>query len=100
MSPGATPPGGRIGDVAVTTKSCGLTTVFPATVTVILPLVAPTGTTAVSAVADAAVTAAGTPLNETMFWAAMAANPVPPIATDVPTGPLVGANPVNVIGAD
>ena len=42
-------------------------------------MLAPAGTVTVSEVADAAVTAAATVLNDTVFCAAVALNPVPAI---------------------
>ena len=85
--------------VVVTTKSCALVTVFPATRTVTLPVTAPEGTTAVIDVVDAATTVAATPLNATAFATIVGLNPVPAIATAVPTGPDEGETALSVIGA-
>ena len=51
------------GEVVVTVKSLALVAVFPATVTVIFPVVAPEGTLQVIDVAVLAVTTAAVPLN-------------------------------------
>ena len=50
-------------------------------------------------VADAATTVAATPLNATAFAAIVGLNPVPAIATVVPTGPDDGETALSVIGA-
>src|SRR5262249_28846953 len=68
----------------------------PGVVTVIGPVVAPEGTVAVICVSELAeYDVALTPLNAT---AVAPVNPVPVIVTEVPTGPLVGANEL-IIGA-
>src|SRR5262245_10722217 len=85
---------------AVTTKSDALATVLPATVTVTFPVVAPAGTVTESDAAVAALTAAATPLNETVFCAAFALKPVPVMVTNVPADPLGGAKCDSVICAE
>jgi hypothetical protein len=59
-------------------------------VTVILPVVAPTGTVTVSAVSVAEVTVAAVPLNATVFSDAEALKPEPKTATVEPRVPLGG----------
>ena len=77
----------------VTVKSVALVAVPPGVVTVILPVVAPDGTVAVTDVAVLVVNVAVTPLNLT---AVTPVRFVPVIVTLVPTGPLVGVNDVIV----
>lgn len=77
----------------ITVNELALAVVAPATVTEIAPLVAPAGTTAISCVALADVTAATVPLNETVSFATVGSKLLPAIVTDVPTGPLAGFNP-------
>jgi hypothetical protein len=74
----------------VTVKSSALVAVFPATVTVIRPLVAPSGTLVLIEPVSEALAAAAFPLNVTALLAAVALKPAPYIVTAVPTGPLVG----------
>jgi hypothetical protein len=61
-----------------------------ALVTVILPVVAPTGTRTVSAVSVADVTVAAVPLKATVFSDADALKPEPKTVTGVPVVPLGG----------
>ena len=61
--PHALPPIGEVGAAGVTQKLPVLVTVLPATVTVMVPLVAPTGTVVVMLVAVLAVTTVAVPLN-------------------------------------
>ena len=68
------------------------------TVTVIVPVVAPTGTDVVMLVAVLAVTTAVVPLNFTMLLAGVKSKFVPVIVTEVPIGPLVGVKLV-IVGA-
>src|SRR5712692_3441623 len=71
------------------TVNVPLLAVPPGVVTAILPVFAPTGTVAVTCVAEFTVNAVAlTPPNVT-FVAPV--NPAPAIVTCVPTGPLVGA---------
>jgi hypothetical protein len=86
-----------VGDpAAVTVKLEALTAVPSGVVTLIVPLVAPTGTTAVICVAEltsklvAAVRLNVTPVAPVRF--------VPVMTTVVPTGPLIGTNDV-IVGA-
>jgi hypothetical protein len=76
-----------------TVKSVGLVAVPPGVTTVILPVVAPDGTVAVTPVAVLGENDAVTPLNLT---AVAPRRLVPVIATLVPTGPLVGEKEVIV----
>src|SRR5437870_5377430 len=85
-----------VGGGAVTVKFVALVAVPPRVVTVIGPVVAPPGTSAVRLVVEAAVTVAGTPLNLTWFSLATGSKLAPVIVTVVPTGPLAGLNPVMV----
>jgi hypothetical protein len=64
--------------------------VFPATVTVIRPVVAPGGTVTTRLVAVAAVVVAATLLNSTAFADGVGLKPCPLIVTRVPTGPCEG----------
>jgi hypothetical protein len=61
-------------------------------VTLIGPVVAPTGTLVTIWFAVTAVTVAATPLKVTVFCAAVELKAVPKIVTSVPTGPLFGVN--------
>jgi hypothetical protein len=84
--------------VGVTEKFVALVAICPATDTRIVPVVAPAGTTAISCVADADVTAAAVPLNVTELPAGVVAKFDPLIVTGVPTGPELGENPEIVGG--
>jgi hypothetical protein len=57
---------------------------------VIFPVVAVAGTVTEIEVAELAVIAAGTPLNETTLFAGTLLKPVPVITTDEPTNPMLG----------
>src|SRR5574337_1960487 len=59
-------------------------------VTLIGPVVAPAGTVVTICVAVAETTEAATPLKVTVFWLAVALNPVPEIVTEVPAAPHFG----------
>lgn len=74
----------------------GLTDVaVPAVVVMlIVPVVAPLGTVAVSWVAVAEVTVAEVPLKFTVFPLGVVLKAVPLIATEAPTGPFCGVNPL------
>jgi hypothetical protein len=74
----------------VTAKGMPLVAEPVGAVMAIGPVVAPDGTEATICGAAAEITVAGTPLNVTSFWSAVALNPVPCIVTDVPTGALFG----------
>src|SRR6266849_1147554 len=78
------------GGCVITVKLVALVAVPPLVVTVIGPVVAPPGTSAVRLVADVAVTVARTPLNFTSFLLATGSKFVPVIVTAVPTVPLSG----------
>jgi hypothetical protein len=83
-----------VGAVEGTVKFEGLAAVPPGVVTLIGPVVAPVGTTAVICVAELTVKlVAAVVLNST--WVAPVRF-VPVITTDVPAGPLVGENDVIV----
>ena len=82
----------------ITLKLVELVAVWPPTVTVIAPVVAPEGTEVVMLVLVLVVTVALVPLNITVLFAALALKFVPVIVTDVPTGPLVGLKLVMVGG--
>jgi len=75
-----------------TVKLDGLDTVTPFKVTVIGPVVAPTGTVTVNLflLGRDAVTTAGVPLNSTTFSARMVLKLSPFISILAPTAPLVG----------
>jgi hypothetical protein len=77
-------------------KLVALVAVPTGVVTVIVPVVAPAGTTAVTEVAVFAENVAVTPLNLTDVTPVRF---VPVMTTLVPTGPLVGANDV-IVGAE
>ncbi len=83
---------------AVTVKSLALVAVFAPIVTVIFPVVAPTGTTVLIVVAVLDDTVADTPLNLTSLTDGVALKFVPLIVTVAPWGPLAGVNPV-IVGA-
>ena len=74
----------------ITVKLVALVAVPPLVVTVIGPVVAPPGTSAVRLVADVAVTVARTPLNFTSFLLVTGSKFVPVIVTAVPIVPLSG----------
>jgi hypothetical protein len=63
----------------------------PFVVTVILPVVAVSGTVTMSCVADAEVTLAFVPLNFTVLFSAVTSKPVPVIVTEVPATPEEGS---------
>jgi hypothetical protein len=73
-----------------TVKLDALVPVLPATVTVIVPVVAPVGTVVVIDVAVLAVTTAVVPLNFTILFAGVVLKFVPVIVTVVPTTPVAG----------
>ncbi len=87
--------------VSVTCRACdtlkfvALLAVPPAVVTATRPAEAPEGTVVVICVGEFTVNAAGTPLNLT---AVAPVRFVPVMTTEVPAGPLVGANDVIVGG--
>ena len=85
-----------VGSGAVTVKLVALVAVFPATVTVIAPVVAPAGTVVVKDVAVLAVTIDVVPLNATVLLAAVVLKFVPVMVTVVPTGPEAGVKVVMV----
>lgn len=60
-----------------TVNDAVLVTVTPATVTLIVPVVAPAGTVVVNTVVEAVATVAVVPLNFTVFDAGVALKPVP-----------------------
>lgn len=80
----------------VTVKLVVLVAVFPLTVTVIVPVVAPVGTEVVMEVAVLAVTTAVVPLNATELLTGVVLKLVPVMVTVVPTEPETGANDVMV----
>jgi hypothetical protein len=84
----------------VTIKSLVLVAVFPETVTVIFPVVAPDGTVQVMDVAVLAVTMAVVPLNCTVLLLGIALKFVPVMVTVVPTGPEAGVKEVMVGGVE
>ena len=63
-------------------------------VTLIVPEVAPPGTDTTNWVIVADVTVADVPLKLTVFWLGTVLKEVPFMVTVVPTGPLVGTNPM------
>ena len=81
----------------VTVKFVALVAVLPATVTVILPVVAPAGTVVVIDVAVLAVTTAVVPLNLTVLLTGVVLKFVPFMVTVVPTAPLVGVK-LDIVG--
>jgi hypothetical protein len=70
-----------------------LVAVWPLTVTLTGPVVAPAGTVTTKLVAVALVTVADVPLNFTVLFEGVVLKLVPLIVTDVPTAPIVGVNP-------
>jgi hypothetical protein len=80
----------------VTVKSVAEVTEFEFTVTEILPVVAPDGTTTVSWLVVAAETEAFVPLNVTLLPEAVVLKLVPEIKTVEPTTPLLGVKLVIV----
>src|SRR5688572_22729301 len=79
----------------MTVKSPELVAVPPGVVTTILPVVAPEGTAVLICVLETTVKVAMVPLKRTLVAPVKF---VPVIATDVPTGPLAGANEA-IVGA-
>lgn len=86
---------------SATVKVALLVAVSPPTVTVILELVAPVGTSTMSLVVVALLTLAVTSPNFTVLLAGVSSKLVPFMVTSVPTGPeggvklvMVGASPV------
>ena len=77
-------------DGAVTVKLLPLVAVFPATVTVMVPVDAPDGTVVVMLVEELAVTVANVPLKRTVLSVGVALKFVPVMVTVVPMGPLAG----------
>jgi hypothetical protein len=71
----------------------------PLTVTMTLPVKAPTGTGTTMLVADQLVGVALTPLNVTVLVPCVAPKLVPVMVTDVPTGPIAGERLVRAGGA-
>lgn len=88
------PPSGKklvmVGAPAVTVKSLAEVPVWPPTVTVIFPVVAPEGTVTVRLVALAALTVAVVLLNLTVLFAGVALKLVPVMVTADPTPPEEG----------
>ena len=82
----------------VTMKLVELELVFPATVTAIGPVVAPTGTVVVIVVEVLAVTIAAVPLKVTVLLAAIELKFVPVIETVAPTNPEGGVKEIIVGG--
>jgi hypothetical protein len=80
--------------LAETVKGVAEVAVPAGEVTEIVPVVEPFGTVATNCVALAAVTVAAVPLKSTVFWLGVALKAVPLRVTVVPTGPLVGTNPM------
>jgi hypothetical protein len=68
------------------------------TVTLMVCVVAPTGTVTVNCVEVAAVTVAAVEPNNTVLFAGVVLKLVPVITTDEPTAPVLGANEV-IVGA-
>jgi hypothetical protein len=77
---------------AVTVKGVVLVAEPAGVMTVIGPDAAPDGTVATIRVAVADISAAGTPLNVTVFSLGVVLNPMPCIVTAVPLGALFGVN--------
>ena len=86
--------------VVVTVKTVALVSVFPATVTVMVPVVAPDGTDVVIDVAVLAVTVDVAPLNITVLPEGVVLKFVPVMMTEVPDGPDEGVKPVIVGNTD
>jgi hypothetical protein len=83
--------------VGKTVKLEALVTVTPLVLTVIGPLVAPTGTVVVILTAVEAVTTAKIPLNLTILLAGVVLKFVPDMVTVAPTAPLSGLKP-DIVG--
>ena len=79
-------------------KSVALVAVMPPTVTVILPVVAPTRTEATSWVVLPEVNVAVVPLNLTVLEPRVALKLVPTMVTGVPTMPLDG-DTLEIVGS-
>lgn len=88
-----------VGTGSVTVKPEGDVAVFAPTATVMVPLVAPEGTVTVNCVEVAEEIDAATPLNFTVFDAAVVLKLVPVIVTVVPSVPDVGLKPV-IVGVE
>src|SRR5262245_51080873 len=82
--------------IAGTTVNVTPLLAIPDTVTVTLPVVAPSGTGATMLVADHDVGVAVVPLNRTVLVPCVAPKFVPVIVTEAPTAPLVGFSDVIV----
>jgi hypothetical protein len=82
----------------ITVKLVLLVAVCPLTVTVIGPVVAPTGTVVVMLVVVLEIIVAVVPLNLTMLFAGATPKLVPVIVTEVPKIPTFGVNPVIIGG--
>jgi hypothetical protein len=79
----------------VTLNCAALVAVPPGVVAAMFPVMAPIGTVAVNCVSEFTVKlVAATPPKVILL---VCVNPVPVITTAVPTGPLVGLNPVRVV---
>ena len=78
----------------ITVKLVELVPVFPTTVTVIVPVVAPAGTVAVILVVVLAVTTAVVPLNLTILLVGVVLKLEPVMVTVVPIEPEVGVKDV------
>src|SRR6266853_451917 len=99
----AVPTGPFVGDRLVTlggTRTVNVSALLasPPTVTMTVPVVAPTGTGTTRLVADQLVGVAAVPLNLTVLVPCVAPKFVPVIVTAVPTGPFVGDRLVSVGG--
>lgn len=75
-----------------TVKAVLVETEPPGAVTEMGPVVAVAGTVTTICVVVAETIVAETPLKLTLFWPAVAPNPVPLIVTEVPTTPFCGVN--------
>jgi hypothetical protein len=79
-----------VGSAPLVTVNCAVLVAKPSGVTTLIrPVVAPAGTTAVIFTSESTVNVAGVPANFTLV---APVNPDPLIVTEVPTGPLVGEN--------
>ena len=79
-----------VGPAPLVTVNCAGLVAKPSGVTTLIrPVVAPAGTTAVIFTSESTVNVAGVPANFTLV---APLNPDPLIVTEVPTGPLVGEN--------
>jgi hypothetical protein len=87
---------GKVLDVTV--KLVELVAVFPPTVTVIVPVVAPVGTVVVIEVEELAVTTVVVPLNFRILLAGVVLKFVPVMVTVAPTGPLLGVK-LDIVGS-